>query len=172
MRASFCFCPLRDTLLLSCKLYSARKCQWWVTYLCTFHLPFSLKHGYRLMLGSKRFLRVSTLWRQYRISSEEFPIALGVLRMIKLFGWEHKMSETIKQKRDEELVWIWKDKVKWMLRLVKLILTFNIPFSCSICYPLLQSNITLLTVYKFSLIISTASPSQRSLCSLPSEHIL
>ena len=39
-------------------------------------------------------------------------IALGVLRMIKLFGWEHKMSEAIKQKRDEELVWIWKDKVK------------------------------------------------------------
>ena len=39
-------------------------------------------------------------------------IALGVLRMIKLFGWEHKMSEAIKQKRDEELVWIWKDKVR------------------------------------------------------------
>jgi ABC-type multidrug transport system fused ATPase/permease subunit len=37
---------------------------------------------------------------------------LGVLRMVKLFGWEHKMSETIKEKRDEELVWIWKDKVK------------------------------------------------------------
>ena len=52
------------------------------------------------------------LWRQCGISSEEFLIALGVIRMIKIFGWEHKMSETIKQKRDEELVWIWKDKVK------------------------------------------------------------
>ena len=31
------------------------------------------------------------------------------------------MSDAIKQKRDEELVWIWKDKVKWMLQLVKLI---------------------------------------------------
>ena len=61
------------------------------------------------------------LWRQYGILSEEFFIALGVLRMIKLFGWEHKMSEAIKQKRDEELVWIWKDKVKCMLQLVRLI---------------------------------------------------
>jgi hypothetical protein len=64
------------------------------------------------MLGFKLFPRVSTLLRQCEILSEEFLIALGVLRMIKLFGWEHKMSETIKQKRDEELVWIWKDKVK------------------------------------------------------------
>ena len=64
------------------------------------------------MLGFKLFRKVSTLWRQYRISSKEFLVALGVLRMIKLFGWEHKMSEAIKQKRDEELVWIWKDKVK------------------------------------------------------------
>jgi hypothetical protein len=65
-----------------------------------------------LTLGFKLFRRVSTLLRQYGISFEEFVIALGVLRMIKLFGWEHKMSEAIKQKRDEELVWIWKDKVK------------------------------------------------------------
>jgi hypothetical protein len=36
---------------------------------------------------------------------------MGVLRMVKLFGWEHKMSETIKRKRNEELIWIWKDKV-------------------------------------------------------------
>ncbi|KAF8803433.1 multidrug resistance-associated ABC transporter [Phlegmacium glaucopus] len=36
---------------------------------------------------------------------------LGVLRMVKLFGWEHKMSETINEKREEELKWIWKDKV-------------------------------------------------------------
>jgi hypothetical protein len=40
-------------------------------------------------------------------------IALGVLRMVtKLFGWEYKMSETIKEKREEELKWIWKDKLK------------------------------------------------------------
>ena len=59
-------------------------------------------------------------------------IALGVLRMIKLFGWEHKMSEAIKQKRDEELEWIWKDKVRTMnaacnwFKFKWLILTFNI----------------------------------------------
>ena len=63
------------------------------------------------MLGFKLSRRVSTLARKCGISSEEFVIALGVIRMVKLFGWEHKMSETIKQKRDEELVWIWKDKV-------------------------------------------------------------
>ena len=79
----------------------------------TFHLPFYFIHGNRLTIGFKLFRRVSTtLWRQYGISSEEFLIALGVLRMVKLFGWEHKMSESIKQKREEELVWIWKDKVK------------------------------------------------------------
>jgi hypothetical protein len=31
--------------------------------------------------------------------------------MVKLFGWEQKMSQSIREKRDEELVWIWKDKV-------------------------------------------------------------
>jgi hypothetical protein len=45
-------------------------------------------------------------------SKDCVPIALGVLRMVKLFGWEHKMSATIKEKRDEELVWIWKDRVR------------------------------------------------------------
>ena len=72
--------------------------------------------------------------------------------MVKLFGWEHKMSEAIKGKRDEELVWIWKDKVKRMpvLQLVKLILTLNIPLSCSLCYPLSSSNISLLTVWFFT----------------------
>ena len=85
-----------------------------VSHISLHFLPpvLALIHGNRLMLGFKLFQRVSTLWRQYGISTEEFLIALGVLRMIKLFGWEHKMSETIKRKRDEELVWIWKDKVK------------------------------------------------------------
>ncbi|KAF8885695.1 multidrug resistance-associated ABC transporter [Gymnopilus junonius] len=36
---------------------------------------------------------------------------VGVLRMIKLFGWETKMANTIKEKREDELKWIWKDKV-------------------------------------------------------------
>jgi len=41
-----------------------------------------------------------------------FEIAVGVLRMVKLFGWEKKMSATLKDKREEELSWIWKDKVR------------------------------------------------------------
>jgi hypothetical protein len=31
--------------------------------------------------------------------------------MVKLFGWEKKMSASLKEKREEELTWIWKDKV-------------------------------------------------------------
>ncbi|KAG6885716.1 hypothetical protein C0993_010889 [Termitomyces sp. T159_Od127] len=33
---------------------------------------------------------------------------MNVLRMIKLFGWEKKMEEKIAEKREKELVWIWK----------------------------------------------------------------
>ncbi|KAF8803422.1 multidrug resistance-associated ABC transporter [Phlegmacium glaucopus] len=40
---------------------------------------------------------------------------LGVLRMVKLFGWERKMSQTINEKREEELKWIWKDKMLTLL---------------------------------------------------------
>ncbi|KDR83119.1 hypothetical protein GALMADRAFT_238944 [Galerina marginata CBS 339.88] len=49
---------------------------------------------------------------------------IGVLRMIKLFGWENKMSNTIKEKRDEELGWIWKDK---MINLLNDAINFIIP---------------------------------------------
>ncbi|KAK0203772.1 hypothetical protein DFS33DRAFT_1431870 [Desarmillaria ectypa] len=31
---------------------------------------------------------------------------VNVLRMVKLFGWEHKMNDRISSKREEELVWI------------------------------------------------------------------
>jgi len=34
---------------------------------------------------------------------------MNVLRMVKLFGWENKMNERIRVKREEELVWVrWK----------------------------------------------------------------
>lgn len=33
---------------------------------------------------------------------------MNMLRMIKLFGWEMKMQDRISEKREEELVWIWK----------------------------------------------------------------
>ena len=37
--------------------------------------------------------------------------AVNVLRMIKLFGWERKVSERIRGKRHDELDWLWKLKV-------------------------------------------------------------
>jgi hypothetical protein len=36
---------------------------------------------------------------------------MNVLRMIKLFGWEKKMNEKVAEKRDEELIWIWRRQV-------------------------------------------------------------
>ncbi|KAG5648265.1 hypothetical protein DXG03_006224 [Asterophora parasitica] len=36
---------------------------------------------------------------------------MNVLRMIKLFGWETKMNEKVAEKRDKELVWIWKRQI-------------------------------------------------------------
>ncbi len=36
---------------------------------------------------------------------------MTVLRMIKLFGWETRVREEVTEKREEELVWVWKRKV-------------------------------------------------------------
>lgn len=38
-------------------------------------------------------------------------LAMNVLRMIKLFGWEKKMNEQIGEKREVELLWTWKFKL-------------------------------------------------------------
>ena len=40
--------------------------------------------------------------------SHEGSVAMNVIRMIKLFGWEPKMNDQISGKRDEELMYIWK----------------------------------------------------------------
>jgi hypothetical protein len=32
--------------------------------------------------------------------------------MVKLFGWENKMTEKLQQTRDEELYWLLKEKVR------------------------------------------------------------
>lgn len=34
--------------------------------------------------------------------------AMNVIRMIKLFGWEKKIEDRIAEKREEELVWLWR----------------------------------------------------------------
>lgn len=31
---------------------------------------------------------------------------MGVVRMLKMFGWETKMGEQLREKREEELSWI------------------------------------------------------------------
>ncbi|KAH7913221.1 hypothetical protein BJ138DRAFT_1059515 [Hygrophoropsis aurantiaca] len=49
---------------------------------------------------------------------------MNILRMIKLFGWEPKMDQKITEKREEELGWIWKQKV---LELINNNLNFVIP---------------------------------------------
>ena len=35
--------------------------------------------------------------------------------MIKLFGWESRVRETVAEKREEELKWIWKRKLLGMI---------------------------------------------------------
>jgi hypothetical protein len=40
-----------------------------------------------------------------------YVIVMSVLRMIKLFGWEGRVKESIVEKRDEELKWVWKRKL-------------------------------------------------------------
>lgn len=36
---------------------------------------------------------------------------MSVLRMIKLFGWETQVAEMVAKKREDELGWIWKQKL-------------------------------------------------------------
>ncbi|KAL4068375.1 hypothetical protein V8B97DRAFT_1975301 [Scleroderma yunnanense] len=57
---------------------------------------------------------------------------MNVLRMVKLFGWEKKMDERISEKREVELLWIWKFK---LLDLTNNVLNFLIPlFTMMACY--------------------------------------
>jgi ABC transporter transmembrane region len=39
------------------------------------------------------------------------PLAMNILRMAKLFGWEGKMHDRIREKREEELSFIWKRQI-------------------------------------------------------------
>lgn len=53
--------------------------------------------------------------------------AMSVIRMVKMFGWEKKMSELIDEKREVELTWIWWNK---MYSVANLNLQFRV-FFCS-----------------------------------------
>jgi ABC-type multidrug transport system fused ATPase/permease subunit len=37
--------------------------------------------------------------------------AMNIIRMVKLFGWENRMSERLKEKREEELKLLWRIKL-------------------------------------------------------------
>lgn len=36
---------------------------------------------------------------------------MSVIRMVKLFGWEEKMSTRLDKKREEELQWVWTSRM-------------------------------------------------------------
>lgn len=36
---------------------------------------------------------------------------MNVLRMVKLFGWERKMNKKVEEKREEELIWVWRRQI-------------------------------------------------------------
>lgn len=38
-------------------------------------------------------------------------VAMSVIRMVKLFGWEEKMSTRLDKKREEELQWVWNSRM-------------------------------------------------------------
>lgn len=40
---------------------------------------------------------------------------MNVLRMIKLFGWEHRVRDDLAIKREEELKYIWRRKMLGLL---------------------------------------------------------
>lgn len=44
-----------------------------------------------------------------------FIIAMNVLRMIKMFGWEIKTKNKVSEKRESELVWV---KKRYFLQLL------------------------------------------------------
>uniref|UniRef100_A0A8H7XP05 P-loop containing nucleoside triphosphate hydrolase protein n=1 Tax=Psilocybe cubensis TaxID=181762 RepID=A0A8H7XP05_PSICU len=49
---------------------------------------------------------------------------IGVLRMVKMFGWENRMRAILDEKREEELVWLWRDK---LINLTNEVINFIIP---------------------------------------------
>uniref|UniRef100_A0A8H7XNY7 P-loop containing nucleoside triphosphate hydrolase protein n=1 Tax=Psilocybe cubensis TaxID=181762 RepID=A0A8H7XNY7_PSICU len=50
--------------------------------------------------------------------------AMGIIRMIKMFGWEDKMAKRLARARDIELSWLWKAKV---LQIINRIVATFIP---------------------------------------------
>lgn len=87
----------------------------WVGGYLDEHCPEGEDEGYRCAR--------SECHRKYEISPNGISTLLivlylpvmGLLRMIKLFGWENRVKESVGEKREEELRWVWKGKLLGMI---------------------------------------------------------
>ena len=50
-------------------------------------------------------------------AASQFGTVMGTLRMIKMFAWESKINERLREKREEELVWIRKGRIMNLLNM-------------------------------------------------------
>ncbi len=86
------------------------------TFLCLEYSDWPDPNWLRLTLVSKVSLRVGTSVDKMITQLVEHLVAvMGVLRMIKLFGWETRVKGAASAKREEELRWIFKNKMFQML---------------------------------------------------------
>lgn len=74
----------------------------------------------RRMLVYKASPKVDFLFSfPYRFYSRDYmliaSLVMSVLRMVKLFGWEPRVAEIVKERREVELKWVWKGKVLRMV---------------------------------------------------------
>ena len=63
----------------------------------------------RLLLKVRRQSRIGTA------DTKALAIAMAILRMIKMFGWEPKIAERLAEKREQELQYI---KIRQILNLI------------------------------------------------------
>ncbi|KAJ3564973.1 hypothetical protein NP233_g7938 [Leucocoprinus birnbaumii] len=59
----------------------------------------------------QRSLKVEYPRSPVKLFAELLFLAMNVLRMIKLFGWEDKIEDRIAEKREEELTWLWRRQI-------------------------------------------------------------
>ncbi|KAJ6460983.1 P-loop containing nucleoside triphosphate hydrolase protein [Mycena sanguinolenta] len=71
---------------------------------------------------------------------------MTVLRMIKMFGWETQIHKIIREKREEELIWIWYRKLmstaSWVVKYVSLFVFVHLMFFYSSVVPIMTMLIT------------------------------
>ncbi|PPR05039.1 hypothetical protein CVT24_010185 [Panaeolus cyanescens] len=63
----------------------------------------------KIASNMQKFQRMKMTTTDARVQSVTETV--GVLRMVKLFGWEKAVGDTVNEKRDQELHWIWKNKM-------------------------------------------------------------